>query len=159
MLLANGRDGSWCVTATRVRLRDRLAVRVRAFALDWALAQGADPDRSVALELRAEQLISTKVRDEIGRDVLWLLSWARRRQRRPIHAVPLSARMVRGVEPELAALAARLLDARPVDPRGVASARTLLCDGCSPLYQPYGSDPQRLRDAVNATIDALDLTG
>jgi len=25
------------------------------------------------------------------------------------------------------------------------------------LYQPHASDPQRLRDAVNAALDALDL--
>jgi hypothetical protein len=51
-------------------------------------------------------------------------------------------------------VAARLRDARPVHPRGVAMVRRLLSDGGSPLYVPTHND--ELWRAVRRAATALD---
>jgi hypothetical protein len=54
VLLVGARGDANTITPWRVRLRDRLAMRVRAFGLDGALAQGVAPESSAALELRLD---------------------------------------------------------------------------------------------------------
>jgi len=54
-------------------------------------------------------------------------------------------------------LAERLRGPRPVTAHGVALVRTLLCDGCGPLYVPSG--PGELRKAAATALSALDGGG
>jgi hypothetical protein len=158
VLLVSDRGAATYVTPWRVRLRDRVAARVRAFGLDAALARGVAPESSAPLELRAETLIGPTARQELGDHVQQLLRRARSGCRFSIHAAPISRRLVSDAEPELSRLALRLLDGWPVDVRGVASVRGLLCDGCGPLYaHPYEGDASELRSAVNEAIDALEI--
>jgi hypothetical protein len=157
VLLVSDRRGATYVTPWRVRLRDRVAARVRAFGLDGALARGVAPDSSAPLELRAGTLIGPTVRQQLGDHIRQILRTAQQGCRFPIHSVVISRRLVRDVEPELSQLALRLLDGWPVDVRGVASVQTLLCDGCGPLYDTYNGDASGLRSAVNEALDALEI--
>jgi len=154
VLLVSNRTDATYVTPRSVHLRDRVLARVRAFALDGALAQGVSPESSPALELRAETLIGPAAW-QLGDQLRQILLKAEARRRFPIHAVPISGRLVREVEPELSQLALRLLDERPVAVRGVARVRKLLCDGRGPLYG--AGDADELRRAVNEAIDALEI--
>ena len=154
VLLVSDRSDATYVTPRSVHVRDRVLARVRAFALDGALAQGVPPDSSPALELRAETLIGPAAW-QLGGQLRQILLKAQTGCRFPLHAVPISARLVREVEPELSRLALRLLDDRPVAVRGVASVRKLLCDGRGPLYG--AGDPDELRHAVNEAIEALEV--
>jgi hypothetical protein len=156
VLLAGARGEIDAITPWRVRLRDRLAMRVRAFGLDEALARGVAPESSPALELRASSLIGPTAW-QLGDHLRRILLAAESGTRFPIHAVPISRRLIHAVEPELWRLAVRLLDDQPVDVRGVASVRGLLCDGRGPLYGVGAGEAGALRDAVTAAIDALEI--
>ena len=153
VLLVGARGDATVITPWRVRLRDRLAMHIRAFRLDGALARGVAPESSPALELRATTLIGPAAW-QLGDQLRQIILTASAGARFPVHAVPISRRLIRAVEPELWRLTFRLLDERPVDVRGVASVRALLCDGCGPLY---GAAVGELRTAVNAAIDALEI--
>src|SRR3954465_7371637 len=50
-----------------VRLRDRIAARVRAFDLDRRLAEGVPPERSAALALRARRLFDPRYCERLAR--------------------------------------------------------------------------------------------
>ena len=154
VLLVSDRSDATYVTPRNVHVRDRVLARVRAFALDGALAQGVPPDSSPALELRAETLIGPTAW-QLGGQLRQILLRAQTGCRCPAHAVPISARLVREVEPELSRLVLRLLDDQPVGVRGVASVRKLLCDGRGPLYG--AGDADELRQAVNGAIEALEV--
>jgi hypothetical protein len=156
VLLVGARGDANAIVAWRVRLRDRVATRVRAFGLDGALAQGVAPESSPALELRATTLIGPAAW-QLGDHLRQILLTVNGGARLPIHAVPISRRLIRAVEPELWELAHRLLDDQPVGVRGVASVRALLCDGRGPLYGVGDADAGELRNAVTAAIDALEI--
>jgi hypothetical protein len=101
------------------RIRDRLAARLLARRLDWALANGADSEQSPALAIRARRLTSLS-RRRIVAGSLWRLLWA--------------GRVAGDGREQLAALASALAKPGPVDPCGAARAWLLLTDGTSPLY-------------------------
>ena len=157
VLLVNDRGPAIYVTPRPVRWYDRVAARVRAFWLDEALARGAAPESSAALELRAATLIAATTRRRLARQIVQLLRRADPDYRRSIHIVAIRRRLVRDVEAEFVLLALRLLDERPVDVRGVARTRALLCHGRSPLYDAHHDDPSQLRDAINEAVAALEL--
>lgn len=159
VVLVRGReDGAICITVRRVRVYDHVAARVRTFALDHALASGATPDSTAALELRSETLIGPTERENLGRSVQQIVRRAQPGCRGPIHAAPLSRHLIRAAETDLCRLAERLLDQRPVSARGVASVNMLLRDGVGPLYGHAEHDGPALRSAVQDAIDALDIT-
>ena len=153
LLISDRSDGTY-VTPRSVHLRDRVVARVHAFGLDRALARGVAPESSPALELRAETLIGPAAW-QLGEHVRQILHLARSDRRFPIHTVPICRRLVRDVEPELTLLAQGLLDDQPVDVRGVARVRELLCDGRGPLYG--AGDAGELRRAVSEAIVALEI--
>ena len=62
LLIEDQGDASY-VVPRRVRLRDRVAVRLHSASLDAALASGVAPESSPALALRAEQLIGPVARE------------------------------------------------------------------------------------------------
>jgi hypothetical protein len=145
------------VTPQRIRVRDRVAARVRAGRLDAALARGVAPESSAALELRAQALIGPVARKlgELLREIVASAHASDRPARAP---VPISASLVREAEFELSALAERLLGGGPVGARGVARLRELVCDGGGPLYGRF-HDAAALRAALGAALEALEVDG
>lgn len=155
VLLVRERGDASYITPRRIRVRDRLCARLRANRLDAALARGATPESSPALALRAEALIGPLAR-QLGDNLRRIVLSAQRPLSGPIVVVPISRALVRETEAELSALAQRLLDGGPVDARGVATVRMLLCDGGGPLYG-HSRDAAQLRSALGAALAALEI--
>jgi hypothetical protein len=132
----------------------RLVARLRRTRSTHELAAGAAPDSSVALALRAGELISRSHRHMLATQLLCLrdqsLSVARRGR------APLVAWVgVRRAGHELSMLAASLDSGGPVSARGVALAEELLTDGRGPLYYP--DDADGLARAARRATRELDL--
>ena len=109
---------------TGTSLAVRIRTRVRRGRLDRQLAAGADPTTNAELELRALQLRSTAERARIANALVETLGDARRTE--PVTVRPRPQRAaVRDAADEILALALRLREDRPVDPRGVAMAARL----------------------------------
>jgi len=145
------------VTPHRIRVRDRVAARVRAARLDAALARGVAPESSAALALRAQALIGPVAR-KLGGLLSEIVANSHSSRRKRIGPVPISASLVREAELELSALAERLLGGGPVGARGVAALRALVCDGGGPLYGRC-ADATELRAALGAALEALEVDG
>jgi hypothetical protein len=124
------------VTAERVRLRDRWAAQWRARSLDRALADGASPETSAPLALRAQRLTEADRRWSIAGALRRIVSDAEERRRPRRGWVAPNRDAVRAASPELRALADVLDDPGPVAAQGVAQAWLLLTDGAGPLYNP-----------------------
>jgi hypothetical protein len=107
--------------ARPVRMRDRMAARLRAQSLDAALARGIDPETGAALALRARALTEHCRRRLLARGL----------ERAAAARVPALA-------PQLVALAGRLSRPGPVAARGVAEVNLLLTDAGGPLYARRG---------------------
>jgi hypothetical protein len=131
------------VVAGRPRLRHRLAARLRAGALDRALATGVSPEAEPALALRARRLSDLAQRRSIADGLRNLVA-----EVLPDRAVLGAARA------ELEQLADALAKPGPVSVRGVAQARILLTDGTGPLYNPRSEASLRAR-ALSA-VDSLE---
>jgi hypothetical protein len=155
VLLLRDRGGASYVTPQRIRVRDRVAARVRAARLDAALAQGVAPESSAALQLRAQALIGPVAR-KLGVHLRQILLSAQPAGGRHGGAIPVSVALVCEAQPELSLLAERLLGRGPLDARGVATVAALLCDGAGPLYGRF-RDAAALRAALSAALDALDV--
>jgi hypothetical protein len=138
----------------RVHPWDRLTARLRAAALDRALAAGASPESSVALAVHAQHLHNGAQRSLLARSLRRVGAFSEVSSARHRHA-PLDHGAVRRARAELDALAARLASSEPLDVRGVARVRTLLADGTGPLYCEH--EPGRLRRELVATLASLDL--
>lgn len=120
--------------APRHRLRDRLRARLLTTTLDRALAEGAPPDASPALGLRAQALSRPKVACELGTQLRGIV--------REAHEPPGPSTRITGcrervlaAEDELRLLASRLQAAQPVAVTTIAKVRLLLTDGTGPLYR------------------------
>lgn len=101
------------------RIRDRVAARLLARRLDWALANGVDSEQSAMLALRARRLTSRPRRLMIAGTLRRLLR---------------EGRVATDERDPLEGLASALAQPGPVDPRGAARAWLLVTDGTSPLY-------------------------
>ena len=144
-------------TARRSRgSRPGVGLRLRTWwrrdRLDEQLAQGIDPRKSAELVLRGEQLSNRAERARLAKALDGVVQEAGE----PPAFLRLLARRaeVRASADELRALAHRLRDDLPVDPRGVAMTALLLSDGESPLFSRWASVP--LREAVRSARLALD---
>ncbi len=156
LVLADDHNTSY-ITTRKIRLRDRLAARRRSLTLDRALAEGTSPDSDAALALRAETLIGQPARRDLANQIRRIILDAHRPSRARWPAVIISHRLVLDVELDLSRLAVRLLAEEPVDVRGVASARALICDGCGPLYASGRTGADKLRAAILEATEALEL--
>jgi hypothetical protein len=156
VLLLRGQGDASYVVPRRVRLRDRLSVRLHSPSLDAALAAGVAPESSPALALRAEQLIGPVARS-LGNSVCQLLLGAREPRKPGPSPAPVSPSVIADAEPELSRLALRLLGDGPVSVRGVALVRELLSDGRGPLYGHAATDGAVLRETLWAALAALEL--
>jgi hypothetical protein len=112
----------------------RVAARMRATALDRALADGVDPQASPALTARAELLQTRRMRNAVASGIYQTLRDA------SVGVSPYSVRVppardaVQRNRRELLELAAELRRASDVSARGVAATCLLLGDGTGPLY-------------------------
>jgi hypothetical protein len=138
LLLAECEDTTF-ICARRLRLRDRICARLLEWRLDRLLAEGASPDSTPALSLRARKLIGLGARGELARSLRRIQADARRGRHPFDPTLPLCRTRVVECESLIAELTERLLDPAPVAARGVAQARLLVTDGSSPLYTRAGA--------------------
>lgn len=145
------------LTCERPRMRARLLARVGAWTLDGALANGACPDSSASLSLRAHKLISQTTRRQLADELHRLIHDAVRPPHPAISAVPICWRDVLLAREQIEALADLLVSSAPVDVRGIAQLHVLLRDGSSPLYYPprAGQLEQTLCQIADALEPAL----
>jgi hypothetical protein len=124
------------VVARRPTLRDRMSARWRPRRLDRALADGAPPEASPALALRARRLTELGSRRSLAGSLRKIVREV------PDGSIPSHGRIrpdrsrVEAARAELTALADGLTDPRPVAAHGVAQAFLLVTDGTGPLYNP-----------------------
>ena len=153
-------DEADCPVARPARPWDRLLARLRASRLDRDLADGASPDATVALALRAQRLVRPRTRRDVARGAQRVLAAAtqapaadRTRARAAGRLrVPICRDRVSNSSEELADLIRSLLAAGPAAARGVALASVLISDGSGALYHRGSADDvqARIREAVNA---------
>jgi hypothetical protein len=136
-----------------VRLRDRLAARIKARRLDSDLAAGAAPDADVAHALRAATLIAPAERSMLARSLQRVVRDARDPRTALSLRAPVTRRTALTAAAELDALASRLLSSEPVSARGVAQVGRLLGDAGSPLY---GGPEDDLRGAARRALVELE---
>jgi hypothetical protein len=154
LLITEQRDGT-LVACRKSWSPARLFTRLRTRALDAALANGASPDSSAALSLRAHRLISQRARHQLSREIHKIQHEARRPPHRLTAGVPICRTKITQAGLALEALADHLLSPGPVDASGVARVQPLLRDGSSPIYRRPEADD--LEDALQEAIEALEL--
>ncbi|MFZ0172947.1 MAG: hypothetical protein WAL04_14785 [Acidimicrobiales bacterium] len=143
-----------CICGTRARLRDRLVVRLRAARIDQELSEGASPESTVALALRAQRLAAPESRRKLARDLEGIAAHADPGvELRPLR-ISLCRARIREAAAELGAVSDRLLSSGPVAARGVAKLEVLLADGCGPLYQQRSREDLRVR--LTEVLEALE---
>jgi hypothetical protein len=123
----------------RPSLRQRVETWWKRDGLDEQLAQGADPNASAELRLRAAQLTSPAGRVELADAVETVLREARGRDAG-----------AQGRPEDLLALAERLRAERPIDVRGAAMTRRLLTDLAR--ARPVGRVPLRATTALYRSV-------
>ena len=147
VLLRSSEDA---IVPQRARWRDRIVARWRAAGLDAQLAAGVPPAERITLALHAQAISESHRRSTLAQRIHHVLRQARAPSRLSTAQVPLRRRAILAVAEDLEELASRLLAPGPVGARGIAKARLLLIDGCSPLYFSGASDELRV-----AVADAL----
>lgn len=136
---------------------DRAMARIRASALDSALAGGASPDGTVRLALRARRLTEMRERRAMARAIRHLVDEAGCPAARRSRPIPVRWERVRAAAAEFETLAGRLASQAPVSARGVAQVSVLLRDGYGPLYS--SGSPEALATRVHQAANALTVPG
>jgi hypothetical protein len=136
----------------RVGVLDHLAARLRARALDRALAAGRGSEPAAAL--RARRLTELSTRRGLARSLKRLLSRACQGAASGWR-VPIATGPVLAALNELTHLVNMLVAPGPVAPAGVAQVQLLLTDGTGPLYNPNAAED--LGSAAARAIQALRL--
>jgi hypothetical protein len=148
-------DADGAPVVRRVSPVDRLRARLRARALDRALAAGEPSESGPAVALRARRLTEISKRAELARTLSQLVARARHASTAATSQVPIARRAVLGACEELSLLANELVTPGPVGASGVAQVQLLISDGNGPLYNPQcGMD---LAAAAERAIEALRL--
>jgi hypothetical protein len=129
----------------------RINERLRHRSLDRELGQGASPDDSPALALRAQRLEQRTFRARLATA---LEDAVRAAERPPVLSAraPVNRTAVRSLAMEIELLAGALR-ADGCDPRGIALVNLLIIDGGGPLYG--NSSDEALRAAVNEARQGL----
>ena len=131
-----------------------LRVLLRRDALDRALADGARPDDTPALALRARQLATRREAEHVAGRLEAILHELDRPPARALTArAPLQRAQIVAARPFVANLVQRLRDVEHPHAAGIARARQLIVDGASPLYSP--SHPGALARLAWRAADAL----
>jgi len=111
-----------------------LRARLRAPRLDRQLSSGTVSWRSPVHGARSLQLTSDRRRRRLALSLERLLDVTERPPAFRGSVVPPRREQVRNAKPQIVAIAGRLRSRAPVDARGVAYLRELLCNGDSPVY-------------------------
>ena len=138
------------LTLRRLWPWQRVLVQGAAARLDRALADGARPEASASLAVRATRLTSTEFRRDLAASLRRIVV-AAGEPALPVAArsalgaartprVPLRSARISQSAPLLADLASRLLEPGPVPVAGVAMVTELLADGSGPLYRDAATD-------------------
>jgi hypothetical protein len=136
----------------RVGLLDHVRARLRARALDRALAAGESSETAPAVALRARRLTELSTRRQLARSLRAMVLRAREGTA-CAWKVPVARHRVLAAMSELTRLANLLLTPGPVDPSGVAQVQLLVTDGTGPLYNPAAEED--LATAAERAIQAL----
>ena len=132
-----------------------VAARLAATRLDRALAQGAPPEGSALLAVRAQILVRPRMRRDLARCLRRVLAEvdgpgpARSRGR-----VPLMRDRIAAARPALLEMIEYVSGPGPVSAAVVAGVRDLLTDGVGPLYNRRSQDD--LRERARQALDALE---
>lgn len=133
------------------RWRQSLA-RLHADRLDRQLARGTGPESDLLLAVRAMQLTSAQMREQLAAS-LGLIAFAGRPR-----VVPARNRTALAEAADsLAELSGAMLAAGPVPARGMAMVTLLLSDGTGPLYRRSRAD--ELVAVIRQAITALTPSG
>ncbi len=124
------------VVAGRPTLRDRMSARWWPRQLDRALADGAPPETSPALALRARRLTELARRRSLAGSLRRIVREPADGSRPSLGRIRPDRNGVEAARDELTALADGLTDPRPVAAHAVAQAWLLVTDGTGPLYNP-----------------------
>ncbi len=136
-------------------LRLRLRVYLTRPRLDRQIAVGGACAVSAALELRARQLSSPRIRLQLARNLRGVVEYVDRRGSRPaLSAVVIDRHAVASGRHAILGLAERLEAEDPVSPRGVVLVRRLLSDGLGPLFNR--NSQQTVIQAVWNIVEALE---
>ena len=138
------------LTLRRLWPWQRVLVQGAAARLDRARADGARPEASASLAVRATRLTSTEFRRDLAASLRRIVV-AAGEPALPVAArsalgaartprVPLRSARISQSAPLLADLASRLLEPGPVPVAGVAMVTELLADGSGPLYRDAATD-------------------
>ncbi len=149
-------DTAGCPVVSTARPWDRLLARLCAFRLDCALADGASPEASVGLALRARLLAQPRHQRDLACAVGQVLATARQAPVSGRPRIPVCRDRVRDCEDEFTELIGRLQGGGPLSVRGIAKASLLLADASGPLYHRASADDlrARVRDAADALTAA-----
>jgi len=128
-------------------------VRLHRYSLDRKLALGDDPSASPKLARRAQELCQPALRVRLAAELDQVVQAAGVPPRGLTPAVPLDRSCINACRPLLWELAEALRSDGAVYAQGVASARLLLVDGCSPIYAP--SEARRLEAELRRARNAL----
>jgi hypothetical protein len=126
--------------------------RLLAASLDRRIAAGESPGASDVLAFRAAHLVTMKNRRRVA-DCLEALRDDRLRAGPVSSAVPLDSHALRVAWPAVEQLVGALRARATVSPRGMALARMMLTEPCSPLYRPVHGDA--LYEAAREALFAL----
>lgn len=126
-------SASHYTTPPHERPWDRLLARALAPSLDRQLAAGSAPQSSLALTIRAREIVSPAARRELASRWAAVLDQAGR-PATLISSRPLQRAAVIAAAPELRELVSVLGSGVPISVRGAAMASSLLSDGAGPLY-------------------------
>jgi hypothetical protein len=122
--------------------------------IDRELASGLSPRASSIVQRRAAQLTGVRSRRRIAAGLARVLRDCTRQPLSMTAVVSPDRHEVLAARAVLQALALRLADSGPVDPRGMAILQVLLTDGTGPLYEPVG--PGSLGSHLRAAAAALE---
>ena len=140
---------------SEARIRDRISARLRARALDAALATGANPVSTTRLALRADTITRPAMRRHLAHSLERILTEAARPAGlRPSPLTLCRRSVLSNAAAELEALVTHLRRPGPVSARGVAQVITLLGDRAGPLH--LGTTEPDLRTAVRQIIARLE---
>jgi hypothetical protein len=139
-------DAGAGIHPTRVGPTDRLLARLRASRLDHDLAEGASPESTVALALRAQRLVRPSVCQCLAQSLEQIVADATQTSR-AIRSprIPICRDRVLDSRAELQAVIHRLSAAGPLAAPGVARIQVLLVDGSGPFYQRRSKEALRAR--------------
>ncbi len=153
MLLLDSKNHG--VIAVNTRLRDRLDAHLHADRLERELADGASPEASLGLALRAQALTTTRSRRALAVGLTRVLAEASAPTVASMMRVPLNRAGVLAAAEELDQLRARLLAGGPLAAAGIARTKILLTVGNGPLRGVRARED--VRTAARHAIQGLDV--